>query len=399
MGKQTIAALILGMAGVAVILSPAAAQEKVQIGILSDFSGLNAMIGKGSLAAAQLAIEDFADPKYAVEIRSGDHQNKPDVGLTLSREWYDTGVDVIVDVPNSSVALAVQRLAEEKGRIVLFGSAASEKITGESCTKTAAQWGYNTAVVSRVAVNGIVAEGGKKWFFVTADYTFGNDLEKGARQALEKSDAEIVGGVKVAIGTTDYSTYLLQAQAAGADVIMLNLGGADLVNALKQSREFQIQESGVRVTSAFSEPSVLKELGPASAAGYLFSTSWYWNLNDTTRAFSDRFMSKTGDRPLMAHAAVYSAVSSYLDAVASAGSTDATVVMAKLKSKTINDVFATEGRLRADGTFQHQMYLMRGKGPDALPDAWDVAEVVAEIPGSDAFPPAAGSACSLVKSN
>ncbi len=395
------------MLGLALLTAPALAQTAasetapVRIGVLTDMSGMNATgSGSGSVLAAKLAVADFGPSLLGrqIEILSADHQNKPDVGAAIARRWYDTdGVDVIVDVPNSAVAYAVAELARRKDRLVIFSTAGASDLTGVHCTANSFQWSYSTYAVARASVASLMQQAGKAWFFLAADYAGSIAMARDAEQLLRAAGGAAVGSVRAPIGTTDFGPYLLQAQAAGASVLMVMNSGSDQANTLKQAHEFGLDRAGIRLASTFNEAYVLESLGPEASAGYLFATSWYWDLNDATRAFSARFFAAAGMQPSMMQAGVYSAVLSWLKAARDARATAAGTVAAALRARPVDDMFTEGGQVRTDGSMAHDMFLMRGKGPTEKRRPWDVAEVVSRVPATTIYPPMSESACPLVR--
>ena len=376
------------------------AQTAVKIGVLNDRSGIYADItGEGSVVAAQMAADDFGTDKgITVEIVSADHQNKPDVGSSIARQWYDTeGVDVIADVPTSSVALAINDLTKERNKIFLNSGAASSDLTGAKCSPNTVHWTYDTWALANGTGGAMVAAGGKTWFFVTADYAFGHALERDTSAVVKAAGGEVIGAVRTPFPGTDFSSFLLQAQASGAQVIGLANAGGDTINSIKQASEFGITQGGQSLAGLLMFVNDVHALGLDVAQGLVLTESFYWDLNDQTRAWSAKFEEKTGKKPSMIQAGVYAAVLHYLKAVEAVGGKDPAAVMAKMKEMPTDDPLFGKGVVRADGRKVHDMYLFRVKKPDQSKGEWDLYETVATIPADKAFRPLADGGCPLVK--
>jgi len=394
--------LILTMLG---LLGPMEAQAEisndvVRIGVLTDLSSVYAgNTGPGSVEAARMAIEDFGGKVLGrpVELISADHQNKPDVGTALARRWFDEQkVDAIVDVPVSSIALAVQNLARDRNKILLVSGAGSSEITNSACSPTGFQWTYDSYAHSKVVADAIARRGLKSWFFITADYAFGKALEQDATAELRKIGAKVLGSVRHPLNTSDFSSFILQAQSSRAEVVVLANGGEDTANAIKQADEFGLLQGGQTIAALQSDAVDIRSMGLKTAKGLLLAVAWYWDLNDKTREFSARFQQRRGAKPGYIHAGVYSAVTHYLKAIQAAGSDDAKVVATYMKSTPINDMFATNGHLRDDGRMVHDMYLMRVKKPEESKSDWDVFSLVDTVPAELAFRPLNESKCPLL---
>ncbi len=385
----------------AVLLSGAAYATDVKIGVMNDRSGIYSDItGEGSVIAAQMAAEDFkaGDKGINVTIVSADHQNKPDVGSNIARQWYDTeGVDVIADVPTSSVALAINDITREKNKIFLNSGAATSDLTGSKCSPNTAHWTYDTWQLAHGTGSAMVANGGKTWFFLTADYAFGHALERDVSAVVKAAGGEVVGSVKTPFPGTDFSSFLLQAQASGAQVIGLANAGGDTINSMKQAAEFGITQGGQSIAGLLVFINDVHSLGLQVAQGLVLTEAFYWDLNDGTRAWSARFEEKTGKKPSMIQAGVYSAVTHYLKAVEAVGDKDSAKVMAKMKEMPTDDPLFGKGALRVDGRKIHDSYLFRVKKPDQSKGEWDLYETVATIPADKAFRPLADGGCPLVK--
>jgi len=393
--------LLLG--AVVGLATPAAAQvsnDTVKIGVLTDMTGnLSALSGKGSLIAAQMAVEDFGGKVLGkpIEIVSADHQNKADVGSQIANKWIDVDhVDMIVDAPNSSVALAVQGIAKQKNRVFIASAGGTAELTGKSCSPTGMQWTWDTYAAAVSTARAIVEEGGKSWFFLTADYAFGKAMEADVSRVVQKSGGTVAGTVRHPTNTSDFSSFLLQAQASKADVIALANGGSDTSNSLKQAQEFGLTKTAKIAALAIFITDV-HAVGPQQAQGLLLTTGFYWDRTDATRAWSQKFFQRHGAMPTMSQAGVYSAVMHYLKAIDAAKTDDAMPVVAKMKATRVNDMFAENGVVREDGRMVHDMYLVQVKAPADVKKPWDYYKVLRTVKGDDAFRPLAESECPLVK--
>src|SRR5664279_3567181 len=360
----------LGLAALAAALACGGAnaqQVNVKIGVLSDMSSLYSDIGgAGSVVAAKLAIADFtkANPNVKVELISGDHQNKPDIGSQLANQWYDVDkVDLIIDTPNSGVALAVTEITKQKNKLFINSGAASSDLTGAKCSPNTVHWTYDTWMLANGTGKALVKTGGDTWFFLTADYAFGHALERDTAAAVEANGGKVIGKVRHPLNTNDFSSFLLQAQASKAKVIGLANAGGDTINAIKQGAEFGLMKGGQKMSPLLAFVTDIDSVGLETAQGLLLAEAFYWDLNDDTRAFSKRFMDRVKRVPTSAQAGVYSSVTHYLKAVKAAGTTDAAAVMKIMKDTPINDFFAKQGRIREDGRMVHDMYLFEVKKP------------------------------------
>jgi branched-chain amino acid transport system substrate-binding protein len=383
-------------------LSGAAYATDIKIGVLNDRSGVYAdLAGEGSVVAARMAVQDFnaAGKGINVEIISADHQNKPDVGSTIARQWYDQeNVDVIVDVPTSSVALAVNDITREKNKVMINSGAATSDLTGSKCSPNTVHWTYDTWALANGTGKAMVQTGGDSWFFLTADYAFGHALERDTSKVVEENGGKVVGKVRHPFPGTDFSSFLLQAQASGAKVIGLANAGGDTINSIKQAAEFGITQAGQSLAGLLIFLTDVHALGLQTAQGLVLTESFYWNLNDDTRAWSKRFAeAHNGNMPTMVQAGVYAGVLHYLKAVEAAGSDEAGAVMAKMREIPTDDPLFGKGQVRADGRKVHDMHLFRVKTPDQSKGAWDYYETVATIPAAEAFRPLKDGNCPLVK--
>lgn len=391
--------------GIALWLAiPAFAQvsdNAVKIGVLTDMSGVYSDIsGKGSVAAAQMAVDDFAKArksKFKVEVLGADHQNKADVASTKTREWIDRdGVDVIVDVVNSATALAVSKIVAEKNRVLIDSGAGTTRLTNEDCNANTAHWAYDTYALATTLAKAGVKAGGDTWFLIAADYVFGRSLEEDTTKAVLSSGGKVLGVVRHPLNASDFSTFILQAQASKAKVIGLANAGGDTINAIKAANEYGLTKSQ-KVAPLLAFINDIHALGLDVTKGMLVTEGFYWNLTPETRKWSERYFAKMNKMPNMITAGVYSSVLAYLEAVQALGSDEAKAVMAKLRATPINDVFAKNGKLREDGRMVHDMYLFEVKSKEQSKEPWDYYELKATIKGDDAFQPLALSRCPLVK--
>lgn len=393
--------LRMSVALCALFAFPAHAETQVKIGILNDLSGQYADIGgHGSVIAAQMAVEDFEAEKKGikVEILSADHQNKPEVASNITRQWFDIdGVDVIMDLPTSSTALAVNEITREKNRIFIASGSATSELTGAKCSPNTIQWTYDTWSLANSTARAVVREGGKSWYFITADFAFGHALEKDAKAAIESEGGTVIGGTRHPFPSGDMASFLLQAQSSGADVIGLATAGGDLGTAIKQGTEFGIPAGGQVFAGLTVFITDVHAIGLQNAQGVLLTESFYWNLNEQTRGWSVRFAERNkGTMPTMVHAGIYSGLLHYLKAVEALGAKDAAKVMAQMKATPTKDPLFGEGSVRADGRKIHDMYLFRVKEPSQQKAPWDYYDLVATIPGSEAFRPLSEGNCPLV---
>ncbi len=397
--------LMLTAAALVLVAGTAHAQISdgiVKIGVLNDQSGPYAdLAGPGSVVAARMAVEDFgaAAKGLKVEVLFADHQNKPDVGSSIARQWYDADkVDVVVDVPTSSVALAINQIAKEKGKAYLVSTAASSDLTGKACAPTTIHWTYDTWALANGTGNAIVKTGGDTWFFITADYAFGHALERDVEAVVLKSGGKVLGKVRAPFPTSDFSSFLLQAQASKAKIIGLANAGTDTTNAIKQGAEFGIVRGGQQFAGLLVFLTDVHALGLEKAQGLVLTESFYWDLNDRTRAWSKRFAERHhGAMPTMVQAGVYSAVLHYLKAVDALKSDDGPKVIAKMKATPTDDPLFGKGTIRADGRKIHPMYLFEVKKPSESKGPWDYYKLRATIPAEQAFRPLDQGDCPLVK--
>ena len=375
--------------------------KTIKIGVLNDQSGLYADIaGQGSVTAAKMAVEDFGKIGDAkVEVVFGDHQNKPDVGSNIARQWYDVdGVDMIIDVPTSSVALAISQLTKEKNKVFIGSGPGTSDLTGKSCSPNTVHWTYDTYALAQTTGKAEVQVGGKSWFFLTADYAFGAALERDTTAVVKAAGGEVLGSVKHPLNTTDFSSFLLQAQASKAQVIGLANAGGDTINSIKAASEFGIVKGGQKLAGLLVFISDIHALGLQTAQGLLLSESFYWDRDAKTRAWSKKFAERSGGKmPTMVQAGVYAGVLHYLKAVkALKGDADGKAVVEEMKKLPTDDPLFGKGTIRADGRKIHPMYLYEVKKPSESKGPWDYYKLVKEIPGDEAFRAIDKGDCSLV---
>lgn len=377
--------------------SAAASGDVLRIGIITDMSGqYSDGNGTGSVLAAKLAVEDFGGKLLGkpIEVIAADHQNKPDIGASIVREWLDTkGVDVVAEGVTSSVALAIQSVTRDKGKIFLISGAGASDLTGKECSPTSVHWTYDTYASANATSKAVVARGGDSWFFITADYAFGQALERDASQTVTRAGGKVLGSVRHPFNTADFSSFLVQAQASPAKIIALANAGSDFANATKQASEFGLQSAGKQLIALQVTLTDVPALGLAVAQGMMFTDSFYWNLNDRTRAWAKRFYDLHKAMPTSYQAGVASAIGHYLKAVQAAGTTEEKAVMDKMRAMPVNDFFTTGGKIRADGRMVHDMYLMRFKKPAESTGKWDLYDPVATVAGDDAFRPMSEGGC------
>jgi branched-chain amino acid transport system substrate-binding protein len=377
-----------------------AAANKVVIGDIDDMSGPYAdIIGPAGVEAIKMAIADFGGTALGqpIEILTFDHQNKPDLGSQKLREWADTGgLTMLLGGSNSGVSLAMSAAAKEK-RIPFFAiGAAAASLTGKDCTPYTIHYGYDTTALANGTAKTILEEGGKSWFFLTADYAFGKQLEAGASEVVKAGGGSVLGDVRVPLGTSDFSSYLLQAQGSGAQVLGLANAGTDTSNSMKAAAEFGLTKT-MRPAALLVFISDVHAMGLDIAQGLVLTTAWYWDLNDTTREFSKRFYEKTKRMPTFPQAAFYSATLTYLNAVKAAGTTDPDKIMDEVRKTKINDMFVQGGVIRPDGLLEHDMYIVQVKTPAESKGAWDYYKILKTMKGEEAFGKLADSTCPLVK--
>ncbi|WP_430253647.1 ABC transporter substrate-binding protein [Neorhizobium sp. DAR64872/K0K18] len=381
--------------------SQTASDGKVRIGILNDQSGVYSDFGgKSSVEAAKMAVEDFGGKvlDVPIEVIDADHQNKPDIASNIARQWYDTQqVDTIMDLTTSSVGLAVQALSKDKKKITINTGAATTDLTGKSCTPYGFHWAYDTHALAVGTGGAMVKQGGDSWFFLTADYAFGYSLEQQTSDYVKANGGTVVGSVRHPLSSQDFSSFLLQAQSSGAKVIGLANAGLDTANSIKQAAEFGIVQGGQKLAALLFTLAEVHGLGLEAAQGLTLTEGYYWNLDDKSREFAKKFFARTSKMPNMVHAGTYSAVTQYLKAVQKAGTDESDAVSKALHEMPVDDFFARGGTVGANGRMIHDMYLLQVKKPDESKEPWDYYNVLATIPGKEAYLDPAKAGCELVK--
>ena len=393
--------ILMAAAAVLTLGGAAQAETPIKLGVLNDMSSLYADIsGPGSVVAAKLAVEDFAkiNPDLKVEVIGADHQNKPDIGSNIARQWYDReNVDVILDTTTSSVALAVSEVTKEKKKIFIPSGGGTSDLTGKSCSPYTVHWTYDTWALANGTGSAMTKQGADTWYMLVADYAFGAALERDTTEAVTKAGGKVVGSVKHPLNSSDFSSFLLRAQASKAKVGALANAGSDMINTIKQAAEFGLTQSGQSLAGLLIFSSDVKALGLQAAQGLVLTEAFYWDQTDATRAFSKRFAEKfNGKMPTSAQAGVYSSVLHYLKAVTAAKSKDSDAVMAKMKELPIDDALFGKGSVRPDGRAIHDMYLYQVKKPSESKSEWDIYKVLATIPANEAFRPMDQGGCPLV---
>jgi branched-chain amino acid transport system substrate-binding protein len=404
--KNKIAALLIGTTLALAANGGALAQDKtVKVGALSDQSGLYADLGgPGSSLAAQMAIEDsgLTAKGWKIDLISGDHQNKPDIGTAIARQWFDVDkVDVIVDVPNSGVALAVNNVIKEKNGVYINSGAATSDLTNAQCSPNTVHWTYDTYMLAHTTGQALVKAGGDTWFFLTADYAFGAALERDTTAVILANGGKIVGGVKHPLNSSDFSSFLLQAQSSKAKIIGLANAGGDTTNSIKQAAEFGIVKGGQKLAALLLFITDVKAIGLETAQGLNFTETFYWDLNDQTRAFSKKFAArmKNGAPPSMVQAGVYAGLTHYFKALEALGGNphDGVKVAEKMKSIATDDPLFGKGEIQPNGRTIHSAYLFEVKKPAESKGPWDLYKLVGTVPGDQAFTPLAESKCAMLK--
>jgi branched-chain amino acid transport system substrate-binding protein len=399
MKRHLLACVIL-----AVMTSAASAQisdNVVRIGVLTDLSSWGRdNSGPGSVEAARMAVEEFGPAVLGkpIEIVSADHQMKTDVGTQIVRDWFDNGkVDAVADIPNSGIAIAVHNMVRERNKIALLSGPGASSLTNELCSPNTVHFTYDTYALSKVTASAVIKEGGKSWFFVTADYAFGHQLEADATHFIKEQGGTVLGSVRHPTNTADFSSFALQAQSSKADVVAFANAGQDTDNAIKQSGEFGLVQGGQKLVGLLMFDTDVHAIGLQSAQGTYMTTASYWNMDDKTRAWSRKFYERAKVMPTMIHTGVYGSVLHYLKAIRAAGTDDPARVMAKMRELPIEDVFVHRGKLREDGRVIRDMYLAKVKTPAQSKEPWDYLEIVKTVKGEDAFRPVAESKCPLLR--
>jgi branched-chain amino acid transport system substrate-binding protein len=397
--RQSLAAMLCF--GLAAAGTASAAEEPVKIGLLLDMSGVYADVtGIGSETAARMAVQDFGGTVLGrpIEVLAADHLNKPDIASAKAREWFDSDhVAAILDVAATAPALAVMGVAKERNKLVVLSGPGSSSITGEACIPTALHWAYDTYALAHATGEAVLKQGGDSWFFITADYSFGYQLEKDTSDVVTAGGGKVLGDVKVPLATADFSSFLLQAQGSKAKIIGLANAGHDFTNSVKQAAEFGLVAGGQKLAGLLVYINDIHALGLEATQGMMFSSAFYWDRTDESRAWSKRFFERLQRMPNMSQAGVYSSTLHYLKAVAKAGTTDTDAVLKAMKDMPVDDLFAKHGHIREDGLMEHDMYLFQVKSPAESKGPWDYYKLVATVPGSEAFAPMSESKCPLVK--
>ena len=396
--KYTTLALMLAAAGLAT--GAVHAQEKVVIGFVTDMSSLYSDVeGKGGATAIQMAIDDFGGKALGqpIELLTADHQNKADIAASKAREWIDTqGATMIFGGTSSGTALATAKVAEEKKRVYFNNGAGSSALTNEACTPYTVHYAYDTVALAKGTGGAVVDSGGKTWFFLTADYAFGHALEKDTTAVVEAKGGKVLGAVRHPLNASDFSSFLLQAQSSKAQILGMANAGGDTINSVKAAKEFGIDKT-MKIAGLLVFLSDIHSLGLKNTGGLLHTTSWYWDKDDESRKFADKYFAKTKRMPTDVQAADYSATMTYLKAVAAVKTTDSDKVMAYMKKTPINDFFAKGGVIRPDGRMVHEMYLVEAKQPSESKKPWDYLKIVKKLPGDSVFTTKAESKCALWK--
>jgi branched-chain amino acid transport system substrate-binding protein len=397
--RKSVYAALLAAASLAV--GSAQAQiTGVKIGVLNDQSGLYAgLSGPGGVDAVRMAVEDFGGSVGGakIEVVSADHQNKADIGSSIARQWFDQDhVDIVMDVPNSGVALAINDIAKEKHKIAIFSGPGSSDITGAKCSPSGIHWTYDTYSLAHGTGSAITKTGGDTWFFLTADYAFGQALARDTAEVVQANGGKVIGEVRTPLNTPDFSSFLLQAQSSGAKVIGLANAGGDTISSIKQAGEFGITAGGQKLAGLLVFISDIHALGLKAAQGLELTASFYWDQNDETRAFSKRFFARNNAEPTMAQAGLYGATMHYLNAIKAVNSTDTDKVMAQMRKTPVNDFMTKNGVIREDGKLMRDMYLFEVKKPEESKGPWDYYKLIREIPAAEVTRPLSESACPLV---
>src|ERR1700691_5853677 len=389
------------LAACGLLLAAPASAQGVKIGILNDQSGVYADYGgKWSVEAARMAVEDFGRSVLGqnIEVISADHQNKPDLATSIARRWYEVeGVDMITELTTSSVALAVQELSNEKKKIDIVVGAATSRLTGDACQPYGFHWAYDTHALAIGTGGALVKAGGDTWFFMTADYAFGYALEKDTSEIVTTNGGKVLGSVRIPLNSSDFSSFLLQAQSSKAKVIGLANAGLDTTNSIKQAAEFGIVNGGQKLAGLLMTIAEVNGLGLQAAQGLVLTEGFYWDRDDKSRDLANRFFARTGRMPNMIQAGTYSATLSYLKAVKAAGTKDADAVVKKLKELPVDDAFTAHGHVQANGRMVSNLYLFQVKKPSESKRDWDYYNLLATVPGDTAYPTAANSGCPLTK--
>lgn len=399
--------MTLAVAAGLALAGPAYAQTKisddvVKIGVLTDMSGqFSHEAGDGSVTAVKMAVEDFGGTILGkpIEVIVADHQNRNEVAIAKAREWYDVGkVDMIANLINSSIALAVTNVAQEKNKVAIVNGSGSSRLTGDSCTPNSIHYAYDTYALAQGTGKALIKEGLNSWYFLTADYAFGHALEGDTANVVKANNGTVIGSIRYPIDTADHSSFLLQAQASKAKVVAVAGSGTTFINAVKSAKDFGLTDGGKQtIAGLLVWITDIDSMGLTTAQGLVLTNGFYWDRDEETRAFSKKFFAKMKRMPHMGDAGDYSSTMHYLNAIKAAGTDDAKTVMAKMREMPVNDFFAKNGRVREDGRFIHDMYVYEVKKPSESKYPWDYYKLRATIPGDEAFRPLSESKCPLVK--
>jgi len=397
------ASAILASSLIAATAQAQISNNEIRIGYLADMSGTyRDLSGPGGLEALKMAVEDFGgtvDGRKIV-LFNADDLNKPDVGANTVRQWIDErNVDMVTGLVASSVVLAASKVVEQGGKLALISGAAASSLTNEHCSPNHIHWTYDNFALANGTANAVLKDGGKSWYILTADYAFGHSMEADIKKVVQAEGGSVVGAVRHPFPSSDFSSYILQAQGSGADVVALANAGADTVNSLKTASEFGVTQSGQRLAGMVVFLNDIHAMGLEVTQGLMLTTGWYWDMNEETRAWAERYQKRVGSKPTMVHAGIYSATTHYLNAVKQTGSDDTATVRAQMAKTPVNDMFAKNGRIREDGRMVHDMYLVKVKTPAESKGEWDLYQMVRTIPGDEAFRPLAESQCKLVAKN
>ena len=399
--SAAIAPMVVGAAALAFAQTPKISDDVVKIGLIEDMSGVYADItGMGAVTGARMAVEDFGGKVLGkpVEVVFADHQNKADIGGAIARRWFDSeNVDAILDVASSSPALAALEVAKDKKKIIALSSPGSIRITNDACGPYVIHWAYDSYAIAHSTGTALVKQGNDSWYFIVADYAFGHSLAKDTGDVVTANGGKVVGSTRLPVGTTDFASALLQAQGSGAKVVALANAGGDTINSIKQAAQFGITQGGQKLATLAGFINDVHGLGLKEAQGLTITEASYWDMNDETRKWSQRFFEKMKAMPNMLQTGTYSATLHYLKAVEAAGTDETEAVMRKMREIPVNDVFYKNGKIRVDGRMVHDMYLFQVKKPSESKGPWDYYNLIATIPGDQAFQPLALSTCPLVK--
>lgn len=400
---QQTASAILASSLIAGAAQAQISDDEIRIGYLADMSGTyRDLSGPGGLDALNMAIEDFGGQVNGkkIVVFSADDLNKPDVGATTVRQWVDErNVDMVTGMVASSVVLAASKVVEQSGKLALISGAAASSLTNEFCSPNHIHWTYDSYALANGTAKSVLADGGKSWFIITADYAFGHAMEADITKVVEADGGKVLGKVRHPFPSNDFSSYILQAQGSGADVIAFANAGSDTVNSLKTANQFGVAQSGQKQAGMVVFLNDIHAMGLDVTQGLMLTTGWYWDMNDESRAWAERYFKRTGKMPGMVPAGIYSATMNYLNAIKATGSDEAQTVRKQMMATPVNDMFAKNGKIRADGRMVHDMYLAQVKTPAESKGEWDLYKIVRTIPGDEAYRPVAESKCKLLSQN